>query len=533
MTGGKKRCENWLRLALCFTIFFGLNYPSQAGVQQNFKENAVVKIFSYLNVDLEEISVRGHKYPLALPNVVHGSGWMVTSEGLVVTAKHVVEDGGFVAVWIQGFARAYPATVVYEDDTIDLAFLYVRGDFPENSQPLPVTSTTPSRAEEIYVYGFPIFAGEPEVSVTRGIVSRFTSEGLIQIDAALNPGNSGGPVLNAKGDVLGIAVAKAKGSEGMGYVVPIGNLIAVQKELQAVKRLEEVKGQVISTPHDQREAQRTLANFLARTAVDPTQFIQETLGEGTTIMKKLLSFALSEKQTRETAVFVLLTGAYAWNTAMAVLVGRGLDLSRLSELPEDERESVLNNIALAGQLAESATKMNPVLALTESDFTASLRKVASSPGDLSAGRSSSTAGGACEALINVMTGPVLEGILKSIGLEYKVSEEDLNVFLVGRGRGLFGVVIKNEGKDLQLVHVEFKDAIRTRDVDRKLMAANDWNNEHRFSTASVTSEGLFLLTHDLDLRNGVTRDSIAEFVRFHHIVIPKYQEFLRKKGVVH
>jgi S1-C subfamily serine protease len=137
-----------------------------------------------------------------------GSGFAVSSNGHVITNHHVIE--GCQKVKIHHNGRSIPATVVTFDPQNDLALL--KGNF-RPSTVLPLSTNSPELLQDVYVAGYPfgrrISTG---VKVTKGIISSLTGIGNnfsnIQIDAALQPGNSGGPILDDRGNVVGVAVAK-------------------------------------------------------------------------------------------------------------------------------------------------------------------------------------------------------------------------------------------------------------------------------------------------------------------------------------
>ena len=137
-----------------------------------------------------------------------GSGFAVSSNGHVITNHHVIE--GCQKVKIHHNGKSIPATVVTSDPQNDLALL--KGNF-RPSTVLPLNTNSPELLQDVYVAGYPfgrrISTG---VKVTKGIISSLTGIGNnfsnIQIDAALQPGNSGGPILDDKGNVVGVAVAK-------------------------------------------------------------------------------------------------------------------------------------------------------------------------------------------------------------------------------------------------------------------------------------------------------------------------------------
>ena len=156
-----------------------------------------------------------------------GSGFVVGTDGRVVTNAHVVHDFPLVSVRIHD-QSTYQARVVERDPHLDIAYLQLQGN-----PPLPAIAIGNSDrvrlGEEVIAIGFPLadeFTQNP--TITKGILSR-KMDGLLQIDAALNPGNSGGPLLNTMGCVVGIntlVVRHARGIpiEGFGFAIPINDI---------------------------------------------------------------------------------------------------------------------------------------------------------------------------------------------------------------------------------------------------------------------------------------------------------------------
>jgi serine protease Do len=153
-----------------------------------------------------------------------GSGFVLNANGFVVTNNHVVENAADIQVKLDD-GRELPAKVVGRDAKTDLALLKV------DASGLPVIPLGDSTALQV---GEPVMAiGNPfglEQTVTTGIVSatgRVIGSGpydnFIQTDASINPGNSGGPLINARGEVIGINTAifsRGGGSVGIGVAVP-------------------------------------------------------------------------------------------------------------------------------------------------------------------------------------------------------------------------------------------------------------------------------------------------------------------------
>ncbi len=146
--------------------------------------------------------------PSKVVSASSGSGFAVSSSGHVITNYHVTKGCQNVKIHFDG--KSIPTQVVTFDPRNDLALL--KGNF-RPSTVLALSINSPELLQDVYVAGYPfgrrISTG---VKVTKGIISSLTGMGnnfsQIQIDAALQPGNSGGPILDDTGNVVGVAVAR-------------------------------------------------------------------------------------------------------------------------------------------------------------------------------------------------------------------------------------------------------------------------------------------------------------------------------------
>ncbi len=178
-----------------------------------------------------------------------GSGFVIDESGYVVTNQHVLEGADSVSVRFSSGARER-AEVVGEDASTDIAVIKV--DAPrETLKPLTLgDSDSIGVGDPVIVIGNPLNVG---ISVTTGIVSGlgrpidapngYTINGAVQTDAALSSGNSGGPLLDARGTVIGVnslAAAGAFGSvaQGIGFAIPINTVKSVTEQLISTGRAE-------------------------------------------------------------------------------------------------------------------------------------------------------------------------------------------------------------------------------------------------------------------------------------------------------
>jgi serine protease Do len=157
-----------------------------------------------------------------------GSGFVIHRDGWVLTNAHVVEGAATVEVDLGRGVPRLTAKVVGADAESDVALLKVKSEAPLPVVPLG-DSDRIAVAEWVLVIGSPFGLDH---SVTLGIVShtgrtdispvgRPGTYDFIQTDASINPGNSGGPVLNLRGEVIGIATAVNATGQGIGFAIPI------------------------------------------------------------------------------------------------------------------------------------------------------------------------------------------------------------------------------------------------------------------------------------------------------------------------
>lgn len=178
-------------------------------------DNATVRVFSVIGVGTARIrSASNIDRLFAIPESGHGSGLLISRDGLVLTARHVVEDAQLLAVWVPGQSRAYPASVVYSDPERDFAVLVIPGVF-ENHVPLVAPTEALRVRQTVHAIGYPLDARRSDPQSSRGIISGIRPTGDLQLDMALNPGNSGGPLIDESDRILGIVVARGDPSRGV------------------------------------------------------------------------------------------------------------------------------------------------------------------------------------------------------------------------------------------------------------------------------------------------------------------------------
>ena len=192
----------------------------------------------------------------SVPQQGQGSGFVLDKEGHILTNYHVIADARRVEVTMHD-KRRYPATIVASDKGHDLAVLQIK-----NAVDLQPAVLADSRnlvvGQKVYAIGNPFGLSG---TMTRGIISSIRSirgptgtpiEDAIQTDAAINPGNSGGPLLNSRGEVIGITSLIAQNgadqSSGIGFAIPVNTAKAVLDDFQRYGRVRRPSLGIASLP---------------------------------------------------------------------------------------------------------------------------------------------------------------------------------------------------------------------------------------------------------------------------------------------
>lgn len=257
----RKRILSYIAIAVIFSLISGaissfivLKYMDGKGMLNN--SNETFNIESILeknengnNVALVAQSAMDSVVGITTVSIQHfgffqqevdgvGSGVIVDSNGYILTNAHVINNGeakNIKVLFNNGDEKE--AKVLWYDPLLDLAILKV------NASGLPVAKLGDSDnlliGETVVAIGNPLGL-EFQSTVTSGIISglhrSITVDGnviddLIQTDASINPGNSGGPLLNVKGEVIGINTAKITTGEGLGFAIPINTIKPVIEQI--------------------------------------------------------------------------------------------------------------------------------------------------------------------------------------------------------------------------------------------------------------------------------------------------------------
>jgi len=172
-----------------------------------------------------------------------GSGFVVSSDGYIVTNHHVIQDTTAEYTVFMNDGKKYPASVVASDETIDVALLKIE------AKDLPFLAFGDSDklelGQSVIAIGNALaeFRNTVSVGVVSGLLRSIRAgdgtgkseklDGVIQTDAAINPGNSGGPLLDLNGNVIGVNVAVANGVENIAFALPAN---VVKSAVESIKK---------------------------------------------------------------------------------------------------------------------------------------------------------------------------------------------------------------------------------------------------------------------------------------------------------
>jgi len=164
-----------------------------------------------------------------------GTGFIVREDGLIVTNAHVIQGADLIEVQLTETGKQYKAELIGSDQRTDIALIKITPDGK-----LPAVSFGSSKdlevGEWVAAFGNPYGHGH---TMTKGIISSKGREieeinkiPLLQTDASINPGNSGGPLVNSKGQVIGVNSAIDARAQGIGFAIPIDEVKAIIPQLE-------------------------------------------------------------------------------------------------------------------------------------------------------------------------------------------------------------------------------------------------------------------------------------------------------------
>lgn len=318
---------------------------SAVGITTKVPASAYYNVYSYPNKSSDDASDE--------IQYGSGSGIILTEDGYIVTCEHVISGGQTVYVCLQD-GTEYQAQVVGKDAQTDVAILKV------DAKNLPAATLGFSKqtavGENVFAVGNPL--GEFICSVSTGIVSGLDRtldlDGLnltlMQTDAAVNPGNSGGGLFNARGELIGIINAKTQsiGVEGLGFAIPIDSVKTVIADLMDLGyvtgrpymgvSLQDIYMRTNSNPNDPLDSLYQQFGFGYTTHTQITEIVKGSAADKAGLKENDIILALDDKEVTGASDLTSKLYAYKVGDVVTITVLRGTEQVDLS-LTLGEREA--------------------------------------------------------------------------------------------------------------------------------------------------------------------------------------------------
>lgn len=320
-------------------------------------DNATFRVFAIGPVGLGTFELHGRTINFAITASGHGTGFAVSADGLILTAQHVVSDAHHVVVRHPGKGGFSAARVVYESPDDDIAVLRVE----RTLEPLVLDASAAALRvrQTAFAVGYPLDATRSFAQSARGIIAGHLDDGTVQLDMDVNPGNSGGPLLDERDRVIGMIVARAdvqQGAQGIGYAVPVRKLVQATRLAAQLVR----DGRV-----------RRLSPQQHRSAVVVDELIQGGAlrrMSGTSDLKQTMSLRLIEEaidrvgEGVDDADLLAYIAANLWNASLVLRYGEVTEVGGTQMMPEQTQRLGRRLQGVASTLSHRALELDPSIA---------------------------------------------------------------------------------------------------------------------------------------------------------------------------
>ncbi len=215
-----------------------------------------VSELKYTQDNIVEVMVKAAEKPKYAPANFEGTGFAINNNGYLITSLHMIKDADSIFIENSSLTRT-PTKIVFSDPSIDIAVLKIDNEatYKRWSVPFVFSNRNVDLGEKVYTLGYPrkdVVYGEGSLSSLSGFHGDTT---MYQISIPVNPGNSGGPLLDEQGNVIGLVRGKITTAEATGFAIKSNEIINTIKEfnnedlklpgkknvLKNVKRNEQIK----------------------------------------------------------------------------------------------------------------------------------------------------------------------------------------------------------------------------------------------------------------------------------------------------
>jgi hypothetical protein len=319
-------------------------------------DTAVVRIVAIRGVEARALGAEDRVVPLMMPSMGWGTGLVISEDGVILTAKHVIDGAQAIAVFAPGNGEPLPARPIYQgrtnDTADDFAFIKVAASFDEKTQVIALP-----RGELVVASGEPIEArGHPggETAETRkGRVKQpLNEDGALELNTDLEPGFSGGPICREAG-LLGIGV-QTDGC-GLGIAVPIQRIVtALEREVEAEGLTEKVASRMRG---ERWKAEALFARILALHAVELAGWSLVMIGIAPSEQERIAAIGAALEQASDLPEVQVIYAMIYWNWAMLGAMAGDCALTDVACWDQGSRD----NLVTALELLDGAVAREPDL----------------------------------------------------------------------------------------------------------------------------------------------------------------------------
>jgi S1-C subfamily serine protease len=202
-------------ICIAGTVFFTQRLESEQTANYRELRRNVDQIRKSQKIIMEDLAETKEK---VLPGKYAGTGFLLSAKGYVATSYHVVKESDSIVIENEKFGRLR-TKVIYSDPANDISILKIEAPFMLRSLPYTIADSEASLAEDVYTLGFPredVVFGEGAISAHTGFNQ---NPNAYQISVPVNPGNSGGPLLNSKGDLIGMISGFQTQTSGAAFAI--------------------------------------------------------------------------------------------------------------------------------------------------------------------------------------------------------------------------------------------------------------------------------------------------------------------------